>query len=165
MDKIYGSTKRQDGLYRIGFSIWEIIYGFGKDNPNDYSGWDWRKRFSHRPSMEEIKTEIESVISAEADERKRTGFSWKGKPVFYDEEAERNLTGLSVKLPRLGSSMFPLTYKLGNYPDGTPAFHIFNDAEEFESFTDALLTHTQECYAWAWNTKASIDWTKFETVL
>lgn len=159
MEKVYGSPIRQDGLYKVGRNTYELIYGFGED---EQGGWNWRERFNHKPTLDEIKETIQKTISAEADERKRTGFSWQGVPVKYDEEAERNLIGLSVKIPRLGAAMFPLTFKLGDNADGSPAFYEFKDAEEFESFTDALLVFTQECYANSWAEKSNIDWTKFE---
>lgn len=161
MEKVYGSPIRQDGLYKVGQNTYELIYGFGED---EQGGWNWRKRFNHKPTLDEIKDTINNTISAEADERKRTSFSWQGVPVKYDEEAERNLTGLSVKIPRLGAAMFPLTFKLGDNADGTPAFYEFKNADEFESFTDALLVFTQECYANSWAEKSNIDWTKFEVL-
>lgn len=165
MEKVYGSPKRQDGLYKVGRNKYEIIYGFGKDNEEDEIGWNYRQRFKNRPTLDEIKAVINAQLSADADERKRNGFQWKGVPVRYDEEAERNITGLSVKIPRLGAAMFPLKFKLGDYPDGSPAFHEFADAEEFESFTDALMMFSQECYNKSWQEKAAIDWTKFENAL
>lgn len=165
MEKVYGSPKRQDGLYKVGRNKYEIIYGFGKDHEEDETGWNYRQRFTYRPTLDEIKAVINTQLSADADERKRNGFSWQGVPVRYDEEAERNITGLSVKIPRLGAAMFPLQFKLGDYPDGSPAFYEFKDAEEFESFTDALLLFSQECYAQAWQAKAEIDWTKFSDAL
>lgn len=165
MEKIYGASGRQDGLYKVGRNKWEIIYGFGRDDPDAEQGWNWRQRFSHRPTIEEVKQVINAQVSAEADERKRSGFSWQGVPVRYDEEAERNITGLSVKIPRLGAAMFPLKFKLGDFADGSPAFHTFENAEEFESFTDALLLFSQDCYAKLWQAKSEIDWSKFEEAL
>lgn len=32
MEKVYGATSAQNGLYHIGRNKWEVIYGFGKDN-------------------------------------------------------------------------------------------------------------------------------------
>ena len=162
MEKVYGTTIRQDGLQKVGRDKWILFYGlYTEANGSTY---EYRQTFTHRPSLEEIKNAINATISAEADERKRTGFSWQGVPVKYDEEAERNLTGLSVKIPRLGAAMFPLTFKFGDNADGSPAFYEFKDAEEFESFTDALLVFTQECYANSWAEKSNIDWTKFEVL-
>lgn len=163
MEKFYGTPVRQDGLQRIGTDKWMIFFGlFQTEAGNTY---EYRHTFKHRPTLDEIKAIINAQLSADADERKRTGFQWRGVPVRYDEEAERNITGLSVKIPRLGDAMFPLKFKLGDYPDGSPAFYVFTDAEEFESFTDALMLFTQECYAKSWQDKADVDWTKFETEL
>ena len=66
MEKVYGSPVRQDGLYKIGRNKWELIYGFGKDNEADSTGWNWRKRYARRPSLEEIKEEIVGAIKEES---------------------------------------------------------------------------------------------------
>ena len=134
MEKIYGTTVRQDGLQRIGRDTWVLFFGLYETT--DEGTYEYRHTFKHRPTLDEIKAVINAQLSADADERKRNGFSWQGVPVRYDEEAERNITGLSVK-----------------------------DAEEFESFTDALLLFSQECYAQAWQAKAEIDWNKFTDAL
>lgn len=163
MEKIFGTTVRQDGIQRTGKRRWLLFFGLYEDEEG--KTYEYRETFDHRPSLDEIKSVINAQISSDADERKRSGFVWKGLPVRYDEEAERNITGLSVKIPRLGTAMFPLTLKLGDCPDGSPAFHKFADAEEFESFTDALLAFAQDCYAKSWQEKSEIDWTKFEDTL
>ena len=46
MEKVYGSPKRQDGLYKVGRNKYEIIYGFGKDSDTDETGWNYRQRFN-----------------------------------------------------------------------------------------------------------------------
>lgn len=117
MEKIYGTTIRQDGLQRIGRDTWVLFFGLYETT--DGGTYEYRHTFKHRPTLDEIKAVINAQLSADADERKRNGFSWQGVPVRYDEEAERNITGLSVKIPRLGAAMFPLQFKLGDYPDGS----------------------------------------------
>jgi hypothetical protein len=163
MEKIFGTTVRQDGLQRIGRNTWLLFFSLYETE--DGGTYEYRHTFNRRPTLDEIKEIINAQLSADADERKRNGFKWQGVPVRYDEEAERNITGLSVKIPRLGAAMFPLKFKLGDYPDGTPAFYEFADAEEFESFTDALMLFSQECYNKLWTEKSAIDWTKFEAGL
>ena len=163
MEKIFGTTVRQDSLQRTGRNTWVLF--FGLYTTAEGSTYEYRHTFNRRPTLDEIKAVINAQLSADADERKRNGFQWEGVPVRYEGEAERNITGLSVKIPRLGAAMFPLKFKLGDYPDGSPAFHYFADAEEFESFTDALMMFSQECYNKSWQEKAAIDWTKFENAL
>ena len=163
MEKIYGTTVRQDSIQRTGRNAWTLFFGLFEDESG--STYEYRHTFKHRPTLDEIKDVVNTRLSADADERKRNGFKWQGVPVRYDEEAERNITGLSVKIPRLGAAMFPLKFKLGDYPDGSPAFYEFKDAEEFESFTDALLLFSQECYAKSWAAKSEMDWSKFEETL
>lgn len=165
MEKVYGSPKRQDGLYKTGRMKYELIFGFGKDKPEDESGWNWRQRFDHLPTLSEIKDAVTGQLTAVAEDRRQTGFSWNGVPLRYDEEMERHINSLSVKLPRLETEIFPLRLKLGEYPDGTPAFYEFENIEEFDRFTDALLLFVQQCYAKMIEDVSAVDWSKFEVVL
>ena len=55
MKKIYGATERQDGLYKIGRNKWELIYGFGKDSEKAETGYNYRERYSHKPTPDEVK--------------------------------------------------------------------------------------------------------------
>ena len=64
MEKVYGSPKRQDGLYKVGRNKYELIYGFGKDRDDDKTSWNYRQRFNYRPAIDEIKAIIEAQINA-----------------------------------------------------------------------------------------------------
>ena len=78
MDKVYGSPKRQDGLYKVGRNKYELIYGFGKDNENDKTGWNYRLRFNHFPSLDEIKSAIIETVEREYAEKLRYDLEWNG---------------------------------------------------------------------------------------
>ena len=74
LEKIYGATARQDGLYKIGRNKYELIYGYGVDGEN---GYNWRRRYRNLPTVEELKTDIEDTVNALTDEKILKGFSWK----------------------------------------------------------------------------------------
>lgn len=158
MEKIYGATGRQDGLYKIGRNKWELIFGFGKDSEQEQTGWNYRQRFSSRPSLDEIKAIISAQIDADTDENILHGFVWNGLPVKLDTENQTNILGILVNLPLGGDSLFPMTFKLGDHADGTPAFHEFANAQEFAEFAKQATAHKQNAYAKGWTEKSSIDW-------
>ena len=87
LEKIYGATARQDGLYKIGRNKYELIYGYGVDGEN---GYNWRRRYRNLPTVEELKTDIEDTINALTDEKILNGFSWNGKNVYLSSENQFN---------------------------------------------------------------------------
>lgn len=168
MEKVYGSPTRQDCLMEIGKNKYELIYGFGKDSEDSETGWNYRQRFSHKPSLDEIKSVINAQIDAEVDEETLHGLVWKEMPVRFDAEFQANVLGILAVLSLKGDSLFPKTFKLGNYADGTPAFYTFNSAFEFADFADALMTHKETCYQAGWAQKQALqddDWSAFKNVV
>lgn len=157
MNKVYGATGRQDGLYNIGKNRWELIYGFGKDNAEDATGWNYRQRFSAKPTEEEILAIITAQINADTDEKILRGFKWADKPVKIDNETQSNITGVMANLSYLPAEAFPLEFKLGEYPDGTPSFHDFASAEEFSQFSVAGVAFKQQCYKEGWLAIQELD--------
>lgn len=158
MEKIYGATGRQDGLYKIGRSKWELIFGFGKDNDDEQTGWNYRQRFSAKPTLDEIKAIVSDQIDADTNENILHGFMWNGLPVKLDTESQTNILGILVNLPIAGDTLFPMTFKLGDNADGSPAFHTFTSAQEFAGFAQAATAHKQAAYTKGWEEKSSIDW-------
>lgn len=165
MEKVYGSPKRQDGLYKVGLNTYELIYGFGKENPDDETGWNWRERFTGKPSLETIYETIQKTIDEEADRKIIYGMEWKGFPVKLDTEAQTNILGLLVNLPYDDGSMFPMNFKLGDYPDGSPAFYQFQNALELAEFAKAATEYKQSCYAECWGEKEQMKTIDFTTIL
>lgn len=163
MDKVYGSPKRQDGLYKVGRNKYELIYGFGKDNENDETGWNFRLRFNHLPSLDEIKSAIIETVEREYAEKLRYGLEWNGLRVEYTEERKSDLTGLIVALQG-GLIQLPITLNLGTSQNGTPVFHEFTTAEELSSVAVALSNHKISVCEQEWNEKYSIDWSVFDVI-
>lgn len=147
MVKVYGSPVRQDGLYKIGRNKWELIYGFGKDHDTDEYGWNWRQRFTHRPSPDEIKTAILSAIREQSAHMLRYGLKWNGLTVEYTEERKSDLTGIIVGMQG-GFVTLPLELNLGSSEDGTPSLYTFTSAEEVGAVAAAIVAHkTAVCKA------------------
>lgn len=160
MQKIYGAPGPQNGLYKIGKYKWELFYGYGRDNEEDQTGWNYRERFDHRPSMEEIKTTIVAQIEAEYADKLRYGLEWNGLPVEYTEERKSDLTGMLVAM-QAGIMALPVTLNLGTYPDGSPVFHEFTTADEIIGVAAAISGHKINVCNAEWEEKASIQWSEY----
>lgn len=161
MQKIYGAQGPQNGLYRIGKNKWEVFYGFGKDTEDSDHGWNWRERFNHRPTLDEIKGMIIQVIESESAQRLRYGLEWNGLPVEYTEERKSDLTGMLVAM-QAGIMPLPVTLNLGSYPDGSPVFYEFTKAEEVIGVAAAISNHKIATCNSEWKEKSSVDWSVYE---
>lgn len=156
MEKIYGSPVRQDGLYKTGRNKWELIYGFGKDNESDDTGWNWRKRFTHRPTADEMKECIIRAIKEESARRLRHGLKWNGLAVEYTEERKSDLTGIIVGLQG-GFVQLPIEMNLGPADDGTPTVHTFTSAEEIGEVAAAIVAHKTAVAKAEWEEISTLD--------
>lgn len=155
MQKIYGATARQDGLYKIGRNKWELIYGFGKDNEDDEAGWNWRQRFTRRPTREEVRSLIIATINAETDAKILSGFVWNGKKVWLSTENQFNYKAAYDLAVQTAGATLPVTFKFG--PDEEPQYHTFTSMEEFTDFFTKSLTYVSETLAAGWAEKDALD--------
>lgn len=162
MEKVYGSPVRQDGLYKIGRNKWELIYGFGKDNEEDETGWNWRQRYTHRPSPDEIKSAIIDAIKQESEYQLRYGLSWNGLTVEYTEERKSDLTGIIVGLQG-GFIKLPIEINLGSSADGTPSIHTFSTAEEIGEVAGLIADHKTAVSKAEWNEISELNLEIFST--
>lgn len=154
MEKVYGSPKRQDGLFKISYkhNKWELIYGFGKDKETDETGWNWRKRFiGVKPTIEECRQVITAQINVEVQQKILTGFMWFGVPVWLSTENQLNF----ARIERCGAD-YPLTLKIGEI-DGVAEYHEFKDADEFKGFCKAYNKFILDCLQEGWKEKDNIN--------
>lgn len=163
MEKVYGSPKRQDGLYKIGRNKWELIYGFGKDDEISETGWNWRKRFTHRPTPDEIKEAIIGAIKKESEENLRYGLKWEGMTVEYSEERKSDLTGIIVGLQG-GFMQLPIELNLGSAPDGTPSVYTFTEPEEIGEVAAGIAAHKAAVSKAEWAAINELDMENFKVV-
>lgn len=161
MEKRFGSTKRQDGLYKAGLNKYDLFFGYGEE---DGAGYNWYQRFFRRPTLDEIKATINAQIDAETDATILLGMTWEGKPVKLDSESQTNLLGL-LMMAQSGMMQFPKTYKLGEWPDGSAAYHEFADETEFVAFVSAATAHKDNAYTKGWDEKKALeesDWKNYK---
>ena len=158
MEKVYGSPKRQDGLYKIGRNKYELIYGFGEDANG---GWNWRERFDHAPTMDEIKNAIIGTINASVDEKIISGFAWNGKPVWLSAENQMNFKSAYDITVQTDGATLPIKFKLGEDADGTPVYHTFTKIEPFGDFILKAFAHINNALNEGWKQKDSVDFDSF----
>lgn len=155
MEKVYGSPKRQDGLYKIGRNKWELVYGFGKDNPDDDTGWNWRQRFSHRPSLEEIKSVIFDAINAETDRVILESFVWKDMPVWLSTENQFNYKAAYDLAVQSNGASLPVRFKLGS--DANPVYYTFESLDDFADFYTKVIVHINTALYIGWSHKDYLE--------
>lgn len=158
MDKIYGTSIRQDGLQKVGRNRWHLFYGFGKDDDNEM-GYNWRTTFDHQPTIDEVKSVITAQISSNAQKAIIEGYKWNDTAVWLSDENQRNYT-LAYNLANDGNLEKLPTVKLGS--DEEPVLYNFKDKKELTAFVQGMQQHIQTCLESAWQEKEQIDWSIFE---
>lgn len=156
-DKIYGAKERQDGLYNIGRDKYEARFGYGVDSEN---GYNYRKVYGYKPSLDELKQEIISLVDNSTDQRILTGFKWNGKPVWMSMENQFNFKSI-YDLAVQDNSILPVTFKLGEEEDGTVVYHTFEKLDDLEDFYKTGVEYIGQCLKEGWEEKDAIDWNKF----
>jgi hypothetical protein len=152
MNKIYGATERQDGLYLIGRNKWELIYGFGKDDDSADTGYNYRQRFTRKPTLDEIKEILKTTINEATAAKIQSGFEWNGINVWLSTEQQSNFNQIA-----LGGIDYPLTLKLGEGTDGSPLYHTFNSSDEFDEFRKAVTNHILKVVTEGYAEKDALD--------
>lgn len=126
-----------------------LFYGHGTD---ELGGFRWRKDYDHRPTMAEVKTDIEELINEQVQERIRTGMEYETMPVWLSEENQLNFRSV----PRV-----PVRFKLGEYSDGKPAYRVFETREELADFNEAIANHIAQCLNAGWDEKDAVDYSAY----
>lgn len=160
MRKIYGATAAQNGLQQIGRHEWELFYGFGKDSDDAETGWNWRQRFTEKPTLAECKSLIFSLIDGLTDEKILSGCTYEGEQVWLSTENQFNYKADYDLAVQTDGANLPVTVKLGGVDK--PVYKTFTTVEEFRKFYTEVLAYIKQCYTDGWKEKDSIDWTLYQ---
>lgn len=158
MDKIY-SEVRQDGVVRVGRNEWELFYGYGEDA--DGNGYNWRTRYNHRPTLDEIKKTIFEQISANTAKQIVEGYEWRGKQVWLSMENQSNYTRDYIMAKNGDLSEMP-TIKLGS--DDEAVLYTFANTEELCDFATGIRSHIQSCLNASWDERENINWSAYDDI-
>lgn len=159
MEKIYGATGEQNGLYRIGRMKWEVIYGFGKDNESDETGFNYRLQYSYRPRLENIKKDIIETVNEIVREKILQGMTYQGHLVWLDAENQRNYADW-YELAKINSENLPIVVKLGT--DNEPVEMELGTLQEVTAFYEAVGNHIRQTVREGWQMKKNINWDEYE---
>ena len=130
MKKIYGAKERQDGLYSIGRNKWEVFFGFWKDNEEDENGFNLRKKYTKKPTNEEIISDIFDALNKNQS----------------NYETARN-----IARDTNGESL-PETFKFGG--DFDLYLYDFKTFEDIDDFYMGCYRFIKQCLAECWAYKA-----------
>lgn len=158
MKKIYGATERADRLMQTGRNKWDLIYGFGEDGETTYQ---WHKRFTERPTEEDVKNAVFGVINKETDAKILNGFAWKGMKVYLSTENQFNFKAAYDMAEMSGGKSLPVRFKLGEDESGNPVYHEFADMVDFRDFYSSAMTHINATLNEGWMAKDSVDFSVF----
>lgn len=155
MEKIYGTTKRQDGVQRVGKDKWLLYFGLYE---KDGSTYEYRHTFTNKPTMDEVKQLVRDAIDAETRDKIVNRFEYDGIKVWLSDEKQRNFASME----RNDSLAYPLTVKLNEEADATPIYHTFQTREEFIKFSKAASTYIFKAISDGWKEKDNVDWSVFD---
>lgn len=147
MEKIYGSTTRQDGLQKIGRRKYMVFYGLYTDERG--AKYEYRQTYDHHPTWEEVRSSIVAAINEHTKERILTGMEWDEKRIWLSEENQRNF----MMIENLTWSSFPLRVKINEDEYGDPIYLTFESPETFAIFSKAITQHVMGALTTGWEEK------------
>lgn len=160
MQKIYGAPFEQNGLQKVGRNKYDIFYGFGKDSESDDTGYNYRQRFDHVPTLDECRKAIYDVIDSEVQQNILHGMSFNGSLVWLSAENQRNYAATALQVQTDSKNALPVTVKLGT--DDSPEYVTFNTSDEYIAFANAVTAYIRKALDEGWQEKKAIDWSVYQ---
>ncbi len=158
MEKRYGATERDDQLMQIGRQKWELIYGYGTDGT---MGWNWRERYTRKPTTDEIRSTVTEQINRNVDEKILSGLTYNGMQVWLSTENQLNYKAAHDLAVQTDGKTLPVKFKFGTEEE--PQYYTFESVDELHEFYLAMVAHIQSALAEGWAEKDNMDWDKFKT--
>ncbi len=148
MEKIYGSAARQDALIKVGKSYY-LYYGFGKDSEDAEHGYNYRHKFDHKPTPEEIREQVLTAIDEETKEHITRGLIYDGYRVTLSETNQMNY----AMFKNMGR--YPVVIKVKDAEGNDVVLSLTKD--EYSAFYSSVQNHIKDCLQACWKEKASLD--------
>lgn len=126
-----------------------LFYGQGSD---EIGGYRWKKEYDHRPTLAEVKSDIETLINEKVSEEILEGMEYEGDTVWLSSENQLNF---------MSSVSVPVRLKVGETAEGQPVYKTFETAESLTAFRQAVATHINSCLAAGWAEKDGVDYECF----
>lgn len=158
--KVYGATEAGENLTQIGKKNWLLTFGYFKDKDNLNAAWHYRKNYSHKPSEEELKKDLETLINSITDQSILNGFVWNNIPVYLSTENQINFKAVYDLTVQTSGKTLPIRFKLGEDSDGNAVYYNFTDIDTFTDFYSKAVTYITDCINAGWVKKDSINYNK-----
>ena len=127
-----------------------LFFGYGEDS---MGGYNYRHRFDHKPTVDELRSVIEAHVNTLTQERILTGYKWNGKTVWLSNENQQNYTNdfLTKNLPAK-------VRVYDNETDTVGEVVSIESEEELDVFYQGMVRHVRECVENGWSVKDSVDY-------
>lgn len=158
MEKIYGATEAHNSLTRVGREKYELIYGHGEDA---MGGYDWRERYDHKPTQDEIRATIEGHINQQTDARILSGFVWDGVSVWLSKENQMNFKAAYDLAVQTEGRTLPVKLKLGEDADGAAVYRVFESVDDFSDFYKQAVAFIISTLQEGWEEKDGVNYGDF----
>ena len=156
--KVYGAEECEDALVKLRSNKYFVVFGLYSDDDGSYR---WRKYYDHKPTLAEMKSDINALINSMTDATIINGFSWNGKPVYLSQENQINFKAAYDLAVQTEGAILPIKFKLGEDSDGEPVYHTFTSLNAFSDFYTRAVSFITTALANGWEQKDSVDYTVF----
>ena len=116
--------------------------------------------FCARPSLEKVRSTIEAWINAQTAERIRSGFTWKGMPVWLSQENQMNYKAAYDLAVQTDGATLPVMFKFGMSEQ--PVYHTFDNLADLQDFYTKAMRHIQNTLEAGWQRKDTLDWAQYQ---
>lgn len=119
---------------------------------------------SHKPSLDDVRSIIETDIDATTEQRIIEGFTYEGRKVWLTRENQQNYAALMT------AASFPAKIHLGeevatdgNDKVGSACDSVISFATKtaFSVFYKAAVSHIKKCLEEGWQRKADFDYSPY----
>ncbi len=148
MEKIYGSSERQDSLIKVGNSYY-LYYGFGKDSEDAEHGYNYRHKFDHKPSLDEVKEQVLAAIDMDTRDKIINGLNYDGYKVNLTVENQLNYS----MFKNIGR--YPVIIKVEDSEGNDTTISLTK--EDYAAFYSSVQTHIKGCLQHCWQEKTTLD--------
>ena len=148
MEKIYGSSARQDAIVKVGENYY-LYYGFGKDSNDAEHGYNYRHKFDHKPTPEEIKEKVLEAIDIETRARITGDLTYDGYKINLSVENQLNY----AMFKNMGR--YPVVIKVEDANGSDVTLSLTK--ESYAAFYSSVQNHIRDCLQSCWAEKTSLD--------
>lgn len=157
--KVYGAEEREDALIKLRDNKYLVVFGYFTDDDGSYR---WRKQYDHKPTIAEIKSDINALINSMTDAKILSGFSWNSKPVYLSQENQINFKAAYDLAVQLDGAILPIKFKLGEDAEGNPVYHTFTSLNAFSDFYTRAVSFITTVLNEGWQLKDNVDYSVFD---